>query len=90
MHDKENRQLFSHLTISVVLHLPCQKNDPNPRNNHFLRLTPQLHSFPRHTASLQPQNVPEDLHNVRIILAVHHLSNIQVLLVYKRSVETHW
>lgn len=38
MRDKENWQLFSHLIASVVLHRPCQKNDPNPQNNHFFKI----------------------------------------------------
>lgn len=98
-HDKENWQLFSHLITSVILYLPChqQKNDPNHQNNHFLRfhynslLKYKLYTCPRHAGRLQPQNVPEDLHNVQIVLEVHHLSDIRVLLgIYERSVETHW
>lgn len=90
MHDKENWQPFSHIISSVILHLPCQKNNPDHQNNHFLRLTPQLYSCPKHTATLEPQNAPEDLYNIQIILGVHHLSYIQVLSgVYGRSVEIH-
>lgn len=88
--DKENWQLFSHPIASVVLHLPCQRNNLNHQNNLFLRSTPQLYSCPRHIARLEPQNVAEDLHNVQIILAVHHLYYIHVLLgICERSVDTH-